>query len=88
MKKKNIEIENALQTIDLLKRYTVAKTKTERDKLLKQMDIVDGFANKFLMQNYISPDELRTKIEHAITLDKYRPRNLPITLFAINKDLD
>ncbi len=86
MTQKNIEIENALQTIDLLKQYAVAKT--ERNELLKQMDVIDGFANRLLTQKYITSNELIQKIEQAITLDKYRPKNMPITLFAINKGLN
>jgi len=86
MYNKNIEIESALQLIELLKKYKIAKTKKEKKFLLKQIDDIDGFANKLLVN--FSPDELITKITKAISLDKYRPKNLPIILFAVNKDLN
>ncbi len=86
MNNANIEINSALQTIELLKRYKVAKNQAEKDNILKQMDDIDGFANRLLAK--LSPDELITKITKAISLDQYRPKNLPITLFAINKDLN
>jgi hypothetical protein len=86
MDNENLEIKSALQTIDLLKQYKSAKTQTEKDGILKQMDDIDGFANRLLTK--FSPDELITKITKAISLDQYRPKNLPITLFAVNKDLN
>ena len=86
MDNKNIEIKSALQTIELLKQYSFATTQDEKDKLLKQMDDIDGFANRLL--TIFSPDELIEKITKAISLDQYRPKNLPITLFAVNKDLN
>ena len=86
MKEQNIEIQSAEQTIDLLKKYKSAKTQEERDKLLQQMDKIDGFVNRLLAK--YTPEELITNITKAISLDRYRPKNLPITLFAINKDLD
>ena len=86
MDNKNLEINSALQTIELLKQYKAAKNQTEKDSILKQMDDIDGFANRLLAK--LSPDELITKITKAISLDQYRPKNLPITLFAVNKDLN
>ena len=86
MDNENIEINSALQTIELLRKYKSAKTQNEKDTILKQMDDIDGFANRLLTK--FSPDELIIKITKAISLDQYRPKNLPITLFAVNKDLD
>ena len=86
MDNENLEIKSALQTIELLKQYKSAKNQTEKDSILKQMDDIDGFANRLLTK--FSPDELITKITKAISLDQYRPKNLPITLFAVNKDLN
>lgn len=86
MGNKNIEIQIAEQTIDLLKKYKSAKTQEEKDDLLQQMDKIDGFVNRLLAK--YTPEELITNITKAISLDQYRPKNLPISLFAINKDLD
>ena len=86
MDNENLEINSALQTIDLLKQYKAAKNQNEKDSILKQMNDIDGFANRLLTK--FSPDELSTKITKAISLDQYRPKNLPITLFAADKDLN
>ena len=86
MDNENLEINSALQTIELLKQYKSAKNQNEKDGIFKQMDNIDGFANKLLIK--FSTDELITKITKAISLDQYRPKNLPITLFAVNKDLN
>ncbi len=86
MGNENFEIKSALQIIELLKKYKSAKTQDEKDNLIKQMDDIDGFANR-LLEKY-SPDELIEKITKAISLEQYRPKNMPISLFAINKDLD
>ena len=88
MAKNNLEIESAIQTVELLKKYKAAKTQAEKDNLLKQMDEVDLFASKLIVQHKISPKELITKMTKAIAKDKYRPKNIPIAIFALNKDLD
>lgn len=86
MDNENLEINSALQIIELLKQYKAAKNQIEKDSILKQIDDVDGLAKRLLTK--FSPDELITKITKAISLNQYRPKNLPITLLAINKDLD
>ena len=88
MDNENIEVKSALQTIELLKRYKSAKTQDEKDDILKQMDVVDGLANRVLQKGRFAPDELITKITKAISLDQYRPKNMPITFFALDSDLD
>ena len=86
MDNENLETNSALQTIELLKKYKVAETQDKKDNILKQIKDIDGFANILLKK--FSPDELITKITKAISLDKYRPKNLPITLFAVDENLD
>ncbi len=81
------ETESALQTIELLKQYKSAKTKAKKDSILKKIDKTDEYVSLLLEQN-IAPEELITKITKAISLDKYRPKNLPFILFAMDKDLD
>ena len=86
MDNENLEINSALQTIDLLKQYKAAKNQNEKDSILKQMDDIDGFDKRLLTK--FSPDELITKITKAISLDQYRPKNMHITQFAVDQDLD
>ena len=86
MDDKNIEINFALQTIELLKQYKTAKNQTEKDNILKQIDDIYVSASGLL--TVFSPDELITKITKAISLDKYRPRNMSILQLAISRDLN
>lgn len=86
MHKENFEINAALRTVELLKQYKSAKNQAEQESILKQMDEVDAFASKMVLK--MPTDELIEKIMKAISLDEFRPKNLPILLLAMNKDLD
>ena len=86
MDNENLEIKSALQTIELLKQYKSAKNQTEKDNILKQIDDIHVSASGLL--TVFSPDELITKITKAISLDKYRPRNMSILQLAISRDLN
>lgn len=88
MNRKNIEIESALKSIELLRQYKVAETENEKNSLVGKMMDVDGFVMGWLLRYKITPDKMIEKLEKAISLDKYRPKNLPITRFAMDKDLD
>lgn len=88
MKNENIEIKIAKQTIDLLKQYAVAKTQTDKDNLLKQINDINLIAYLSITQENYDALDLATKIEKAIKLDKFRPKNKPITLLAVDKDLE
>lgn len=88
MNKSNIEIQNAQQAIKLLKSYSVAETQAEKDELLKQLEAVDRLTYLHLIKRGYDPLDLAQKMEKAIKLDKYRPKNLPIVKLALNKDLD
>lgn len=88
MKEQNIEIQNAQQAIKLLKLCSVAKTQEEKDKLLKQLEGVDKLTYLYVIKRGYEPFDLAQKIEKAIKLDKYRPKNLPIVQLALNKYLE
>ena len=88
MEEQNIEIQNAQQAIYLLKSYATAKTQEEKDELLKQLYDVDGFAYWYVKEHGYEPLDLAQKIEKAIKLNKYRPKNLAIAELAVSTDLD
>ena len=84
----NIEITSALQAIELLKQYNSAKDQAEKDGLLKQLSDADRFAYLMITRRNHDPLDLAVKMEKAIKLDKYRPKNMPIVKLALSKDLD
>lgn len=88
MKYKNIEIESALQIIKLLKQYKKTKNDDEKIVLLDQMTNINGFILGWLIRYNTPIDEIIKKIKKAISLDKYRPKNMPVIHFAMDKDLD
>jgi len=88
MDKNNIEIKNAYQMIDLLKAYAAAKTKAEKDDLLQQMRSFDLGPHALLTKQNYDPMDLAARIEKAIQLDQYRPKNMPILQLAVSDDLD
>ena len=88
MDNKNIEIESALRAIKLLKQYNSAKNQNEKDKLLKQLYDTDLFAYFRITKHNNDPLDLAVKMEKAIKLDQYRPKNMPIVKLALSKDLD
>lgn len=88
MLNKNYEIENALQTIALLKKYTSVKTETKRKEILRNILYTNLDAYTLITKQKYTPTELIAKIKNAIKLDKYRPKNLSIMDLATSKDLD
>lgn len=88
----NYEIETVLQTIDLLKKYDSAKIETKKKEILQKLRNIDidkeGYLYTLIKKNYYTPKYLITRLEKAIKKDKYRPKNLPIISFALEKDLD
>jgi len=88
MVKRNIEIQNAKQTIALLKSYATAKTQKKKDTLLQQIRSVNLWAHILLTQKNYEPMDLATKIEKAIQLNQYRPKNMSIVQLAKSDDLN
>ena len=88
MDNNNIEIQNAQQTIELLKSYAAAKTQEEKDNLLQQIHSVNLGAHILLTQQNYEPIDLATKMEKAVQLDQYRPKNMSIVQLAISDDLE
>ncbi len=82
--RRNIEVENAMQQLQLLQRYTKAQTDEERLNILKMMD--EDLLNIFIAQKE-TPTSIIPKLEMAIKKDQYRPRNQSLIWFAINPDL-
>ena len=88
MVRQNIEIQIAKQTIELLKQYASEKTQTQKDALLKQLRITNLGAYILITKQNYNPSDLVIRIEKAIKLNQYRPRNMSITQLAVSKDLD
>ena len=88
MDNQNIEIQHAKQTIELLKLYIAAKTHEEKDSLLSKIRSVNPEAYIVLTQKNYAPLDLVAKIDTAIQLDQYRPKNMSIIQLATSDDLD
>ena len=88
MQEQDIEIQNAKQTIDLLKSYSVAKTQQEKDSLLNQIHSTNYGAYILITKRNFEPDDLADKIEKVIKLNEYRPKNLNIMKMAADYDLE
>ena len=88
--KENVEIQVAKQTVDLLKELASVKTQEQKDALLKQLSFVNLWAHKVLTNpnKHIEPLELAERLEKAIKLDQYRPKNMNLVQLALSKDLD
>lgn len=87
MDNENIEIQIAKQTIGLLKQYADAKNQEEKDSLLSQLSSVNPGAHIVLTKKNYDPLDLAAKMEKAIQLDQYRPKNMSIVQLAISDDL-
>lgn len=83
--RRNIEVENAKQQLELLHRYNAARTDDERRAAVQMMDedLLDIF-----IAGQASTDDLIPKLEIAIAKDKFRPRNQSLIRFALNPDLE
>ena len=82
--KRNIEIEIAKENLKLSEQYAVAETDEDKEQLLSKMD---SFWSGIIKTGKFRVYELIARLERAIKLDKFRPRNLSIFLLAVNKDL-
>jgi len=82
------EIQIAKHTINLLKELASVQTQEQKDALLMQLSIVNLWAHKALTQKHFDPLDLAKRIEKAIELDKYRPKNMNLVQLAISEDLD
>jgi len=83
-----IEINTALEIIKLLKQYDVVTTQYEKDFICEQIAGLDGFVVDWLKSPEASPTTIIKRIEKAISLNEYRPKNISICHFAHNKDLN
>lgn len=83
--RKNLEVENAKQQIELLRRYNAAQTDDESRTIVQMLDkdLLDIFIN-----TPETPSGIIPKLEMAIEKDKFRPRNQSLIWFALNPDLE
>lgn len=88
MGNENVEIQIAKQTVELLKLYAAAKTQEEKDSFLSQIRSANLGAHIVLTKRNYDPLDLAAKIDKAIQLDQYRPKNMSIIQLAISDDLD
>lgn len=80
---RNIEIEIARGEIEKLRRYLDAIDDETQAVIARTFHTFI----KSLIKNGWTPAELITRIERAIELDKFRPRNLSLFQLATSKDL-
>lgn len=88
MHKENIEIKNALQTMELLKQYDNAKNEDTKNSFLSQLRDVNSVAYTLLTEHSFTPAQMITGLEKAIKLNKFRPKNISLTQLAVSKDVD
>ena len=88
MTEKNIEIESAKQAIKLLKQYVSANTAAQKAEILDRLHDENLTVYLLITKSGYEPEILISKMEKALDLDKYRPKNLSIPLLAISPDLD
>ena len=81
----NIEIQIVRDNIKLLEQYKKAKTKQEQSDIKSQFH---PMCKKMLEIHDFTVDEYISRLKKAISLDKYRPRNLSIFQMAASQDLD
>lgn len=81
--KQNLEITNAKEQVLLLKKYKLEKNKEIKEKIYNEL----SFEVKLLLKNF-KPEYIIKKLEKAIQLDDFRPRNLSIYTFAMDPDLN
>lgn len=87
MDNKNIEINSALQTIELLKQLPLKKTKQDYS-LMNKLRITNIEAWDLVKHKKYDTTKLILGLEKAINLNQYRPKNMSITQFAISDDID
>ena len=82
------EIQTAKFTVNLLKELASVKTQEQKDALLFQLSVVNLWAHKALTRKHFDPLDLANRLEKAIKLDQYRPKNMNLVQLALSKDLD
>lgn len=86
--KRNIEIEIVRDNIELLKQYKAATNNEEKNHIISQMDdYCSSLLINILKTKKFTIDDFIARLEKAIELDAYRPRNLSLFEFAVSKDL-
>lgn len=88
MSKESLEIQIANRTIGLLNAYVVATTQEQKDKILNEIHDIDLWAYMILTTKNYDPQKLATRMEKAIKLNDYRPKNMSIVQLATSNDLD
>lgn len=88
MENKNIEVEAALHTIELLKKYAVETDAQKKDQLLQQLHDANKLVYLYVTHRNFAPLELATNIERAIKQNMHRPKNMSIAQLAVSSDLD
>ncbi len=82
--KRNVELEIVQKDIELLRKYVQAKGDNKRKKIHEQMHA----KIQILLNMGYTPDYLIPRLEKAIKLDKFRPKNTSLGLLSVNEDLD
>ena len=87
MRNKTIEKENALKIVELLMQYHFAKTHADQENILQELNNMDSLAYNLIADKKYTPLNLGARIERAIKLDKYRPKNMSVVELAASNDL-
>ena len=82
-----IEYQTISKTIKLLQDYMTAQTQAQKDEILERLKF-NQIAYNQITHKKMDPSELITKLEKALTVIKYKPKNMPITHLATDTDLE
>lgn len=80
----NIEIDIVRNEINLLRKYAQMSDAAAREQFMTRFHPI---MRKIIETGKLTPTELIPRLERAIKLDKYRPRNLSLFMLAISPDL-
>lgn len=83
---KNAEIADAMVCMNSLREYMAETSPDKKAKLLAFYERI--YPDYAFSQHNMSPEELYRRIEKAIKLNAYRPKNLPFLDFIFSDDLD
>ena len=86
--KRDVEIERAMDCLDLLGEYMRAKTNDEKNAVLVELDKYDRRYSMAIKEYKFDPLCLLEWTFRAILLNRFRPKNMEFGSFVFSNDLD
>lgn len=86
--KYDIELHDAFDCLNLLRRYTIAKTDDEKNIALSKLDKYSTAYSNAIKNGQKTSQDLFLMVFKAMNLNRYRPKNMKFTDFVFSNDLD